>query len=207
MCPITAQVGVDLEPGDSVLVRCPQFAGNESRICIDLQTPAAPQEVNALAVLFTQSPSDHLGAWQRHAGSYPARSHIVSVDADARSSSEITDEAAEENRTVTRVNSPGNLTRLGIRITDCLEEWGESSDDQQIVGCFHSISTLLQYVDLDQAFRFLRVVTDRFEDVDAISHYHLNPQTHDEQTVATLTELFDTVLEYDGDDWGAHYSN
>jgi len=208
MCPITERVGMGFQPGDDVLVLCPQFGGDESRACIDLLTPVEPQEVNALAVLFMQSPSDHLSAWQRHAGAYPARSHIVSVDADARSSAAMTDaETAVEDRAIERVNSPQNLTQLGVRIADCLEEWDESDTDRQIVCCFRSVSTLLQYVDLDQAFRFLRVVTDRCADVDALSHYHLNPRAHDEQTVATLTELFDAVLEYDGDDWTAHRSN
>jgi len=208
MCPITERVGVGSQPGENVLVCCPKFGGDESRACIDLLTPVAPQDVNALAVLFMQSPSDRLNAWQRHAGAYPARSHIVSVDADARSSVGSTgDESAGSNRAVERVNSPRNLTQLGVRITECLDKWSESDTDRQIVCCFRSVSTLLQYVELDQAFRFLRITTDRCEDADAISHYHLNPQAHDEQTVATLTELFDTVLEYDGDDWNAHRSN
>jgi hypothetical protein len=50
---------------------------------------------------------------------------------------------------------------------------------------------MLQYVELDQAFRFLHVVTDRLADADAMAHFHVDPGAHDDETIETLTSLFD----------------
>ncbi|MFC7140590.1 hypothetical protein ACFQMA_12230 [Halosimplex aquaticum] len=195
---ITEQVGASIHSGDNLLVMCPSFMGDESRVCLELLTPAPPAEVYALSVLFTQSPGDHLDAWQRSVGSLPARSRIVSVDADARSS---TTERDADDPTVERVTSPQNLTRLGVRITDCLDEWGETAPDRQVSVCFQSVSTLLQYVELEQVFKFLDVLTERCRASGAISHYHLDPQAHDDQTIERLVGLFDGVFEYADDEW------
>jgi len=204
MSPITEQAGSAIHPGDNVLVTCPSFMGDEHQTCLELLTPASPENVYALSILFTQSPSDHLDSWQRLVGAYPARSRIVSVDADAKSSAgipEVTTESRDGEQAVQRVNSPRNLTQLGVRITDSLDEWMETEPDTQVAVCFQSISTLLQYVDVEQAFKFLNVITARCSAADAVAHYHLDPHAHDEQTTVKLEQLFDAVVEYDEDSW------
>ncbi|ELZ29662.1 hypothetical protein C475_01896 [Halosimplex carlsbadense 2-9-1] len=180
-----------------MLVCCPSFTGAEPRACLDLLTPDGSTDVRALSVLFTQSPGDHIDAWQRIAGGYPARMRIVAVDADAGSNR--TTEAADADRAVERVGSPHNLTRLGVRVADCLDEWDGSAET--VVVCFQSLTTLLQYVDVESALEFLGVVTERCAATDAVAHYHLDPQAHDEQTIAKLGALFDTVLEFDDGAW------
>ena len=209
MCPITKRAGASLRPGDNVLVLCPSFRGDESRICLELLTATEPTALDALSVLFTRTPAEHLDAWERVAGVYPARNHVVSADADARSSTDATGDpgtGTEEsvNRadcTVDRVGSPQNLTRLGVSITDCLDEMAETAPDRQITVCVQSVSTLLQYVEVPQAFKFLNVVTERCRATDAIAHYHLDPHAHDESTIETLVDLFDVVVEYEDGKW------
>ncbi|MFB6141500.1 MAG: hypothetical protein ABEJ26_13820 [Halosimplex sp.] len=196
---ITDEVEASIRPGDNVLVMCPSFAGGECDACPDLLTPVPPSEVNALSVLFTDSPGDHLDDWERCVGTLPARSHIVSVDADARSKANIEHDVAGQD--VERINSPQNLTKLGVRITDCLDDWAETTPDVQVAVCFQSISTLLQYVELQQVLKFLNVVTEQCAATDALAHYHLDPRAHDEQTTAKLIELFGTVFEYEGGEW------
>lgn len=203
MSVIAKQAGAVVGPGDNVLVMCPSFMGEESRTCLELLTPAAPENVYALSVLFTRSPSDHLDAWERCVGAYPARSRIVSVDADATSTVARPTERpeADDERAVQRVTSPQNLTQLGVKITDYLDEWTETAPDKQVAVCFRSLSTLLQYVDVGQAFNFLNVVTERCVATNAVAHYHLDPQAHDEQTIVKLEQLFDAVFAYDDGEW------
>ncbi|WP_459191552.1 DUF7504 family protein [Halosimplex sp. J119] len=198
MSSITERAGASIHPGDNLLVMCPSFRGDEPRACLELLTPAPPADVYALSVLFTQSPGDHLDAWQRQVGSLPARSRIVSVDADARSSASEPDAG---DPAVERVTSPQNLTRLGVRITDCLDEWGETAPDQQVSVCFQSVSTLLQYVELDKVYKFLDVLTERCRASGAVSHYHLDPHAHDDETTERLVGLFDGVFEYADGEW------
>ena len=209
MCPLTESAELSVRPGDNVLVLCPSFREDESRICLELLTTTEPTALDALSVLFTQSTAEHLDAWERIAGTYPTRTHVVNVVADERSSADTTDgseiSAQESDErvdyTVDRVGAPQNLTRLGVRITDCLDEWAETAPDRQVAVCFQSVSTLLQYVDVPQAFEFLDVVTQRCEASDAIAHYHLDPQAHDESTIETLVDLFDVVVEYEDGEW------
>jgi len=162
MFPIADRVDKSVYPGDSVLVCCPSLREEQTRICLDLLTPTAPAEINALSILFTQSPDEHLEAWQRYVGTYPARNRIITVDADARSKPASTDPREHPlDDEIERVTSPENLTQLGVRISECLDEWTEPMSDRQIVVCFESISALLQYVDADYASQFLRVLADR----------------------------------------------
>lgn len=200
MTSISEQVETSVRPGDNVLVLCPSFTGGETQACFDLLTPTPPTEVYALSVLFTESPNEHFASWQRHVGAVPAGSCILSVDADSRSSTE-SDEPAGDDCTVERVASPQDLTTLGVKITGCIDRWTEAAPKRQITVCFQSISTLLQYVSLDQAFKFLDVVTERCHAADAISHYHMDPLAHDDQTIERLTGLFDAVFEYADGEW------
>lgn len=203
MCSFTEQSQLPVGPGDNVLVCCPSFAGEESQLCLDLLTPDGSTDVHALSVLFTQSPGEHVDTWQRIAGDYPRRMRMVAVDADSRSSrpSDGADEAdGAAGRAVERVGSPHNLTQLGVRITDCLDEWDGTAARPTVV-CFQSVTTLLQYVEVEQAVDFLEVVTERCGATDAVAHYHLDPQAHDDDTIDRLADLFGTTLAFEGDEW------
>jgi len=200
MCSVTEQSGDPIRPGDNVLVCCPSFTREEPRACLDLLTPEGSTDVHALSVLFTQSPGDHVDTWQRIAGACPTRMRIVAVDADADARSNREVGAADADRAVERVGSPHNLTRLGVRITDYLDEW-DSSTDRRIVVCFQSLTALLQYVDLESAVAFLEVVTARCAATGAVAHYHLDPEAHDEATIDRLSELFETALAFDDGEW------
>ena len=52
---------------------------------------------------------------------------------------------------------------------------------------------------LQRAFRFLHVVTGRVKTAGGVGHYHLDPEAHDRQTLATLKGLFDAVVNVDED--------
>ncbi|WP_436911219.1 DUF7504 family protein [Halosimplex marinum] len=206
MCSIIEQSGVSIRPGDNVLVCCPSFTGAEPRLCLDLLTPDGSTDVRALSVLFTQSPAEHVDAWQRVAGGYPTRMRILAVDASARSDrsrdgADEEDDGAEgdPDRAVERVGSPHNLTRLGVQIADCLDEWDDAPD--RTVVCFQSVTTLLQYVDLDSAAEFLDVVAERCAATDAVAHYHLDPQAHDDEAIERLDDLFATTVAFEDGEW------
>jgi hypothetical protein len=92
-----------------------------------------------------------------------------------------------------------DLTGLAIEISQFLEGNRHRSADAAI--CFHSLTSLLQFVDVDRAFRFLHVLVGRIEATDAVAHFHLDRTGHDTQTVGMLTTLFDAVVEPDDDEW------
>lgn len=208
MCETTVgEAAESPDSGDNVLVLAPPFTRDVFTTGLNALDPGGSDSERVLCVTFTRSPEDHLAEWRRHLGRTPDRIAFVSVDATARSrelSGGTTGgpQSDESGVTVDRIRSAENLTELGIRITNRLDAWSDASDPR-IVVCFDSVTALLQYVDLERAFRFLHVLTDRFADAGATSYYHMDPDAHDDETIDTLSTLFDAVCEYDDGEWTA----
>lgn len=123
----------------------------------------------------------------------------MNVDDSVRSAAAASPASAGGPVSVRAVSSPADLTDLGISVNAFLSEW--AGDGNRTVVCFHSVTTLLQYVDLQRAFRFFHLIAGRVREVDGLAHYHVDPSAHDDRTVNTLTTLFDGVAEWDGADW------
>jgi hypothetical protein len=90
-----------------------------------------------------------------------------------------------------------DLTGVGVAVTRAIERHTEG----RLHVCLGSLTTLLQYVDRETAFKFLHVTLSRLDSADAVAHGHLDPVAVDAETVATLSSLFDSVLERDDDGW------
>jgi hypothetical protein len=91
------------------------------------------------------------------------------------------------------VSSPSDLTGLGIAIGQFLSEW-----DGPVVVCFDSLTSMLQYVDLKTAYEFLHAITGQIHAAGAQSHFHIDPDAHDERHVASITSLFDAKVSLGG---------
>lgn len=194
-----------LDPGDSILLLCPPFVTAETTACTDLHTLAAPVDARILSILYTPSPDDRSRRCEDAADAHPADVTIVDVAVDAQSTldslSDDVSAESESDRTIERVSSPTDLTGLGVVVTNQLDDWDTSSPDTQVVGCFHSLTALLQYVSLEQTFKFVDVLRRRLARADAITHFHMDPAAHDTQTISRLSTLFDTVVEYHEEEW------
>lgn len=94
------------------------------------------------------------------------------------------------------VEEPADLTGLGITVSERLTDWGSES-----LLIFESLTVLLEHVELKRAFRFLHVLVNRVKATGATAHYHLDPDEHDDRTIATLTSLFDAVVAYEDGSW------
>jgi KaiC/GvpD/RAD55 family RecA-like ATPase len=92
------------------------------------------------------------------------------------------------------VSSPGDLTGIGIGVSEQLRRFDESTVEQTRLA-FYSLSTLLMYAELETVFRFLHVLTGRIGSIDAVGVFAVDPTTHDESTVNTLKQLFDGMIE------------
>lgn len=216
-----------LEPGDCVLLLCPSFHPLEPSVCDALSSVDGAAR-HHLAITFTRGPRHLLDRWDGDGASRPSSLAIVHATGhdgpaprsgpggravgngssaggepatlDASTNGQAADGTdGFDDVTVERVAAPGNLTRLGVAITERLEALADRGADGRLTVCFDSVSALLQYVDLETAFQFLHALRTQFEAADAVAHYHLDPEAHDDQAVATLGELFDVVLERDGE--------
>ncbi|MEF8806669.1 DUF7504 family protein [Natronomonas sp.] len=186
-----------VDPPANVLLRAPALSQSGTSVCPRVG-PDAATERNLLFVSLSGNPDDRLDSWRRHGG-LPEK--VAIVTADATRSAAATDGASGMCRSggtvisTTTVSEPGDLTGIGIKMNKALSAWED--DDARTHVCFDSLTTLLQYVDTRRAFQYLHVTTKRIESAGAIAHYHIDPNAHDDQTLATIESLFSDVFEYD----------
>ncbi|MEF8775869.1 MAG: hypothetical protein V5A43_05125 [Haloarculaceae archaeon] len=181
----------DLSEVSKVLLLAPSLGRQGSDACLDLLA-ARSTPANALAVTFTRSPSDGVAHWTDGVETAPDRGGIVAVGQEG-----IVDDSTWAVRAV---ESPSDLTGIGIQLNEFLSRMASASTDgESIAVCFNSITALLQYADLQRTFRFLHVVTGRVDSGGAVAHYHLDPDALDDQTVATIKGFFDAAVTFEAD--------
>lgn len=201
--PTCAPLPVSPDSATNVLVLAPAMEDAVDEACGDLLTHGNPARENALLVSMLRPPAERLEALRRHGGRLPSKVGVVSAGDGTRSvaaadTTSTTEMGASTVRMAT-VSEPGDLTGLGIKISQALSAWED--DDALTALCFHSVTGLLQYADLQRAFQFLHVLTKRIEAVGGIAHYHMDPTAHDGRALATIRSLFDAVVEFEDGAW------
>jgi KaiC/GvpD/RAD55 family RecA-like ATPase len=99
-----------------------------------------------------------------------------------------------ENDHVKYASSPVDMTGIGIKFSEVLEEYYQNRDIKQNRVMLHSLSTLLMYSDLQTVFRFLHVFTGRIQSIDGLGLFSIDSTAHDDQTMNTLKQLFDGII-------------
>lgn len=100
----------------------------------------------------------------------------------------------ESSSQVQGVSHPGDLTGLGISMVKSMQEIAAAGRNGVRTGVF-SVSTLLQYNDVDRVFDFLHVLTGRIAASNYLAVATLAPGRHDEAAVNSITAQFDGVLQ------------
>lgn len=197
--------GDSLGDATSVLVHSPSIGGLRSSHDLPAFLPPGVElaDSNVLAVTYSQSAQQWLSNWRTSVGVLPRRMLVVDATEGTRSTTAVSDggqsppgpgpdSGAHSIETV----SPEDLTGLGITLGDPLSKW---SSDPTLVG-LDSLTAMLQYVDLQRAFRFLHVFTRRLGAVGGRGVFFIDPDAHDDREMATLRPLFDTVVVSDDTD-------
>lgn len=187
-----------LDDAASVLLLAPPFVEREEELCGDLLHSHTPGDAgeNVLWVSYTKSPDARLRKWRQNGGGDVDRVGVVSVGDSARSTAAAGSSGGDAGP-ITPVTDPGDLTGLGIAVNEFLSRW-HGSDGRTVV-CFHSLTAMFQYAELETAYEFLHVLIGRIHATDATVHFHMNPQAHDERTVESVATLVDAVVELDED--------
>ena len=177
----------------NVLFLAPSLHEASTRACFDLVSGDAPADTHVIAVNYTKSPSTWLAEYDRHVGEPPAGASLVNVQ-DTISNTHGPDVSVDWLSC--RSIEPGNLTDLGVNIGDVIGEYNALSDEveSEIALCFHSLSVLLYYAEIDHACQFLHRVTRAVETHGITAHYHLDPVAFDDQVIAKIRTLCDDVL-------------
>lgn len=174
---------------ENVLILSPDAGDRCDRTCAEhLQVPSGPGGA-VIFVTLTEAPDRRIQVLRDHASRPPARVGVICAGESRRGGS-----VNSRGVAVRSVENPGDLARLGVGISDALESW---ADDHPTTVCFHSLTSLLQFVELSRVFRFVYTLGGRVAQSGARAHFHLDPDAYDEddeQVVATLSPLFDSVL-------------
>lgn len=151
---------------------------------------------NCLFITFQDDPNDRIDVCH-HADDWTGGDIGVIEVGRGRGASETTSSAGSGSITVRHVSNPGDLSKLGIVITQLLAEFDETP--QQTALCFHTLSALHNQVGTKTLFRFLNTLQSRLLSSNAVGHYHMDPELHDEIVIETLRPIFDSVVRYSAD--------
>jgi hypothetical protein len=169
-----AGIRTQLDGTTNILLEEPSIGGGRD-ICTSLLVDEM-LESNVLFVTFTRQASACVA--QLDSESVEKIGVITVGDASA---------AVDDETVVTEtVSTPSDLTGLGISIGQFLSEF-----DDRVLVCFDSLTSMLQYVDVQTAYEFLHAITGQIHAAGARAHFHIDPSAHGDQDVAAIASLFD----------------
>lgn len=152
-----------------------------------------------LAVTYDHSAAHWADEYVQQVGAVPDHLLVIGVGETVRSTAGRATTRARTMPTgpdVSVVEDPGDLTALAIQMDTCFQRWrGRDRPPGRRSVYFQSITAMLDHVDLETVFRFLHITTYQLSQAEAVGHFQIAPEAHDDETIATLTPLFDTVLE------------
>jgi hypothetical protein len=152
--------------------------------------PAADQRAE-LVVSFPEDVTDRLDFSSLSGGRQPEKRGIVTVGETMQAAGagrpDFSDPLVEQT-----VADPTDLQRLGEVVSQFCDVWDDAGYD--IVVCFDSLTDLLAANDPEVVFQFCHVLSGRLESVDAVAHFHLDPNAHSQQLQLTFEQIFDETL-------------
>lgn len=179
---------VDGLPPGSILVFGPPMTG-KYKLILDFMVEGDRLGEGSLFVTTNESAGSIFADFEDRGGGEPEFLKLVDCVSERRSQ----DGRLPEER-VEYVSSPGDVTGLGIGVSEQLRRFVETGTARTRI-VLHSLSTLLMYSDVETVFRFLHVLTGRIDEVDGVGLFTIDPTTHDAETVSTIKQLFDIAIE------------
>ncbi|WP_284013573.1 DUF7504 family protein [Halobaculum litoreum] len=179
----------EIEPGSNVLVTGPPLSGKRE-LALDVLAEGTRKGEGAIMVT-TKDSADRLLSQFEKRESYEGRPVAV-VDTVTRQQG--VGDVRDSDR-IKYTSSPVDMTGIGIKLSEFLEAFYKDRGIRQNRVMVHSLSTLLMYSDLQTVFRFLHVFTGRIQSVDGLGLYCIDSTAHDDQTMNTLKQLFDGIIE------------
>lgn len=176
----------------NVLLAAPAFRGSASRACARLLSEDSRPPPPLIGVTFRQTPDRWLAAYAERLPELPEDVWLVCAGEHVRSATGDPIDGPQ-GITIRTVESPGNLTKLGVALTECIPEAADG-DGPAARLCFESIGTLYQHADGRTVYQFLQVLSNHVSAHDVRAHYHVDPAAIDERDFGRLETLFDAVV-------------
>ena len=186
----------DVRPGSSILVSGPAMTGKRDIVYDMLADGAA--EGDGAVVVTTNNTAEHV--------SEECRARVPELQGTLLS---VVDCCVEDNPdpelcdgvSVHQVPSPGDLTGIGIGITNSLEGLHDSGRRRGRMALL-SLSTMSTYTDKKTVFKFCHVLSSRLDTAGYIGVFTIDSEAHDKQTIQVIKQAFDGLIEIQAADGG-----
>ncbi|AEN05976.1 hypothetical protein [Halolamina sp.] len=185
------RLDAEVEPGTNILFTGPPLTGKRS-LCLDLLAEGVKNGEGAIAVT-TKDSADRVLKDFAARTPYDGKPFAV---VDCVTKQQGVSEVRQDDR-IKYASSPVDMTGIGIQLSEFLQAFYQQRNIKKNRVMLHSLSTLLMYSDLQTVFRFLHVFTGRIQSVDGLGLFCIDSTAHDAQTLNTLKQLFDGVVETD----------
>lgn len=177
----------ELEPGTSLLIAAPAMSGKQD-LALDLLAAGLDGTNGLLIVTTNKSASACIDELEERVTVFD-RDQVGVIDCSGSSQQQAIRDIATQ-----RVSSPGDLTGISIGTAKLMQQF-TSQDISSVRHGLVSISTLLQYLELDTVFKFLHIYTSRISDTQGLGIFTVDNAAHDSQTINTVMNEFDGILE------------
>ncbi|MFB6127089.1 MAG: RAD55 family ATPase [Halolamina sp.] len=189
MYDLSPQLDADVDSGTNILFSGPPLTGKRG-FALDILADGVEAD-NGAIVVTTKDSADRV--LEDFASRTPYENRPVAV-VDCVTQQQGVSDIREDSR-VKYTSSPVDMTGIGIKLSEFLEAFYQERNIEQNRIMVHSLSTLLMYSDLQTVFRFLHVFTGRIQSVDGLGLFCIDSTAHDDQTMNTLKQLFDGIVQ------------
>lgn len=176
-----------LQDASNILVLAPLSPWG-TKAYAELLASVTSTEANLAVVTYTQPPELWLSDWKN--AQHPLPPDLTFVHGGPKQGEDITQQGS--NISTIRV-SPRDPMDIITTVTEELDRW-DATQNASVVSV-QTLTVLLEYVDFDTAFRYLHVLIHRIRGADATGYYQIDPSIHEQETINTLSVLFDVVIE------------
>ncbi len=176
--------------GSNLMLVGPPMSGKES-ILYNIMYHGASKNENAVIMVTTREPGKSVLEWfDENKLKLPlSRIGIVDCVTKAQGGEQV------ESETIKIASSPVDLTCIGVKISQFLDNFFMKKNIREIQLHINSLSTILMYSNIQTAFRFTHVFAGRVKAAGALGRYVVESGMHDEQTIATFKQLFNGMIE------------
>jgi len=147
---------------------------------------------NVVFVSSVQSTSNRLPMVREFADWVEGQSALIEVgNPQSGSSTRGTNTLGRKVDTHKEVANPQNLAKLGVVISHELNRVG---NQYPTVFCFHSLSSIQQYLGTESIVPFLYTLCSKCNDSGVMGYCHLDPNRHSADAVGTIKSVFDVTV-------------
>ncbi len=183
-----------IKKGSNIILIGPPMSGKE--VILYYIMYQGMKNDNAIITVTTRESATHILEWfKEHKLSLPL-SRVGIVDCVTKTLGG----AVVESENIKIASSPVDLTGIGVKISQFLEEFFMKKNIRKVQLHINSLSTILMYSNIQTVFRFLHVFTGRIKAMGAMGIYVIDSGMHDEQAIATLKQLLDGMIEIKSED-------